>query len=149
MATETLKCESCDRTWEREVKRGRKPKTCPECKNKPKEQKSKPVTEEALKKAERKYKQRVQVAGKHFKTIGKGKRFVGNSGTKLMIYDGFEFEDGTVTSGTIVREKGFRDQYKFRSLAVRDDGTAYANLIGVGGTYQGKHRAIGIGNITL
>lgn len=29
---ETLTCESCNKTWERERVRGRKPKQCPDCK---------------------------------------------------------------------------------------------------------------------
>lgn len=31
MNTETLTCESCSSEWERERKRGRKPRLCPEC----------------------------------------------------------------------------------------------------------------------
>lgn len=29
---ETLTCEACNKTWERPLVRGRKPKVCPECK---------------------------------------------------------------------------------------------------------------------
>lgn len=32
---ETLTCESCNKTWERERVRGRKPKQCPDCREKP------------------------------------------------------------------------------------------------------------------
>lgn len=31
MATETLTCQSCNKEWNRESTRGRKPKVCPSC----------------------------------------------------------------------------------------------------------------------
>lgn len=156
MATETLTCEDCGQDWERELKRGRKPKTCPDCKNnttttktKPKPRPTKPVADpETLNKAEKKYKQRVQMQGKYFKALGEGSPFK-TAGGMLTIYKAFELDDGVVNKGGQVREKGMRGTYKFLSLAVREDGTAYANLIGISGTYQGKHRAIGVENLRL
>lgn len=151
MNTETLTCRDCGTSWDREVKRGRKPTQCDPCKGavtaKPK--KKTPVLPEILKEAEAKYKQRVQVAGRHFKPLGDPEIFVGSTGIKLKIFHSFEIEEGVVSLNTFVRESGMQGRYKFRSLAVREDGTAYANLIGVSGTYEGKYRALGVEQLTL
>lgn len=150
MATETLTCKECGGNWDRQVKRGRKPTVCPDCKNgvKPAAKTKPPADPETLNAAERKYKQRVQMAGKHFKPLGDGKPFK-TAGGLLMIYKSFETDEGTVEQGTYLREKGMQGRYRFKSLAVREDGTAYANLVGVTGTYEGKYRAIGVENLRL
>lgn len=88
------------------------------------------------------------MAGKHFKPLGEGKPFK-TAGGVLLIYKSFETDEGVVQKDTFVREKGMQGRYRFKSLAVREDGTAYANLIGVTGTYEGKYRAIGVENLTL
>lgn len=150
MATELLLCETCNDHWEREVKRGRKPKECPDCKAGTKKSNTKePANPEALKQAEKQYKQRVQMQGKYFKALGESSIFVTTRGKELTIFKSFELDDGVVHQGNLVRQKGLQGRYKVRSLAVREDGTAYVNLIGVSGTYEGKHRALGVDQITL
>lgn len=42
MATETLYCEAGDHNFQRELVRGRKPKTCPDCKGTPKKNSGSP-----------------------------------------------------------------------------------------------------------
>lgn len=150
MSTETLHCTAGDHKWEREIKRGRKPKSCPDCKNKPKpKSQKKKVDEQTLKAAEVKYKQRTQMSGKFFRPIGEPRKKELASGKVLTSYEGFETGDGEVREGSYVKEKGMSGQYKFLSLIVREDGTAYANLMGVSGVYGGKHRAIGVENLTI
>lgn len=149
MNTETLHCKAGDHSWEREIKRGRKPASCPDCKNKPTKTKNKKVDEKTLKNAEKKYKQRTQMSGKFFRPIGEPREKVLGSGRVLEVYDGFETGDGEVTEGTYVKEKGMSGQYKFLSLVVREDGSAYANLIGVSGVYGNKYRAIGVEKLTF
>jgi len=151
MATETLHCDIGNHPFQRAVKRGRKPKACPECKagKTVKKQVKKPVNKERLRDAERKYKQRVQNEGKYFKPIGEPNRKELPSGRVLTWYEGFETSEGEVRNGSLVREKGLSGQYRFIRLIVREDGTAYADLIGYSGIYTGKHRAIGVQNLTF
>lgn len=149
MATETLTCKYCGDNWQRTVKRGRKPTKCPDCKGgKVKSE----VNETKLKNAEQQYNRRVQMLGNHLQPLGDPETVV-LSGREYTKYSAYEYDDGdrtyTVKPGAYLRQKGLSYRFKFQSLIVREDGTAYANLIGINREYDGKYRAIGVDKLTI
>lgn len=145
--TETLTCNDCGQNWDRERTRGRKPSKCPQCSGaKPASiPKAKAKEVEVVKEVTRQYKARVQMKGQPVQWLGDPTPLT----SKLNVYKGYETADGVIIQGTVVRAKGFSDRYRVQSVVQREDGTGYANLVGVSGSYEGKYRAININNITL
>lgn len=131
MALETLVCETCDAAWQRKVVRGRKPKECPTCKG---EAPTKPQQyDEQANKAKRKVK---LYAADLVEADDNGKVF------ERFELDGYEVKPytGLVYDG---------EKYMFRSLVVRDDNTAYCNLVGKSGIYTHKYRSIELDKLEL
>lgn len=123
MAVETLVCQACGEDWERELKRGRKPKTCPDCKSSNRKVKSK----------------KVKPSGVAFGNIVERKGLTEDHG--FYRYDEVKDEDGnTVTAGTKVKMLNDRrdGEYKVRAYVEPNEGRAYFDVIGTSDLEQGK-----------
>lgn len=161
MAMETLTCDTCEQQWERERKRGRKPKQCPECKHGGKSDQGAPksLTEEN----ELIFKSDSEPADEYFGrqvTDANGNRDISTlnypeieipdeaTETKpvqwlrrydQIIVDGVLFKAGDKVK---ILKDNARGTYTVKDFSIHEKGYMYFALVGVSGTYAGKWRMI-------
>jgi len=151
MNTETLVCTNCGQKWQREIKRGRKPTVCPDCKNgtagnkavvpqpdpEPSDFVFKSVTPELVRAA--------RVSDVEVEWVGDP---VGVS-MNAVHYDKAIVDGVTFSTGDTVRVHGERGTYRVRRFTeAQDDQYPFMEMVGLSGNYQGKYRAVGAERIS-